>query len=301
MNTGPRRIAPPHRRLRGVTLLELVVVMIVAGSIVAVLTLFLRPAVQSYLLGRHRAELLQVADASLAMMVREVRRAVPNSIRTPGNQCFEMVPSSGGGRYRAGPDTEADSAPGCTAAADCAAWVDTSQASSVFDVLARSGDTPALGDWVVINNQHGNDIYDGLDRSPIRAIASPRAGDGIQRLTIDPLAVSPGYDGGRFLLVPDATQAVFYSCVGADGTVDASGHGKGQLLRSSHYGFNSAYPGGCPATGEVLATQVRSCNFVYDPNQGATQQSGFVWLELELARAGEIAHLGMGAHVSNVP
>ena len=52
---------------------------------------------------------------------------------------------------------------------------------------------------------------------------------------------------------------------------------------------------------DVLATRVRSCSFVYDPNQGATQQNGFVWMELELARNAEAAHLTMGAHVANGP
>ncbi len=52
---------------------------------------------------------------------------------------------------------------------------------------------------------------------------------------------------------------------------------------------------------DVLATNVRSCTFVYDPNQGATQQSGFLWLNLELTRNNETASLAMGAHVMNVP
>ena len=70
-----------------------------------------------------------------------------------------------------------------------------------------------------------------------------------------------------------------------------------------NYGFNSAYPNACPSTpsADVLATRVRSCSFVYDPNQGATQQSGFVWMELELARNAETAHLTIGAHVANGP
>ncbi|MFD2452583.1 hypothetical protein [Ideonella paludis] len=50
-----------------------------------------------------------------------------------------------------------------------------------------------------------------------------------------------------------------------------------------------------------MTRNVLRCNFVYDPNQGATQQSGFVWMEIEVARAGEKANLSMGAHVSNVP
>lgn len=51
----------------------------------------------------------------------------------------------------------------------------------------------------------------------------------------------------------------------------------------------------------VMATRVRSCSFVYDPNQGATQQNGFVWMELDLARNNEVAHLTLGGHVSNAP
>jgi MSHA biogenesis protein MshO len=51
----------------------------------------------------------------------------------------------------------------------------------------------------------------------------------------------------------------------------------------------------------VVASGVRSCQFVYDPNQGATQQSGYLWFDLELVRARESVHLSMGAHVSNAP
>ena len=36
-------------------------------------------------------------------------------------------------------------------------------------------------------------------------------------------------------------------------------------------------------------------------NQGATQQSGFVSLQIELTRNNETASLVLGAHVSNVP
>ena len=62
-------------------------------------------------------------------------------------------------------------------------------------------------------------------------------------------------------------------------------------------------PATCPATAgaAVLARQVKSCRFVYDPNQGATQQSGFISIQLELARDSESASLILGAHVVNVP
>jgi MSHA biogenesis protein MshO len=103
--------------------------------------------------------------------------------------------------------------------------------------------------------------------------------------------------------VPNNQRAVFYVCSGADGTLDAQGNGKGTLYRLKNYGFNAAYPAACPSTAgaDVLATRLRSCSFVYDPNQGATQQNGFVWMEIALARSGETAHMTMGAHVANGP
>lgn len=91
--------------------------------------------------------------------------------------------------------------------------------------------------------------------------------------------------------------------VGADGTVDASGDGKGTLYRSSNYGFNAAYPTSCPSTAgaDVVATKVISCTFSYDPNPGGTQQYGFVWLDIELSRNNETVGLASGAHVVNAP
>ena len=102
-----------HRQ-RGFSLVELVMVIVIGGVIAATLTVFLRPAMDNYLATRARADLTDQADTALRRMVRDVRLAVPNSIRTPGTQCFETVPTSAGGRFRSGPDTLNDSAPGCT-------------------------------------------------------------------------------------------------------------------------------------------------------------------------------------------
>jgi MSHA biogenesis protein MshO len=160
-----------------------------------------------------------------------------------------------------------------------------------------------VGDWVVINNQNGNDVYvDGVNRSQITAVDTPSGTHGHLRLSINALQVSPGYNGGRFQVVKNGAQSVFYICSGADGTVDANGNGKGTLYRLVR-NFTATYPTECPATaGAVaLATNVKSCSFVYDPNQGATLQSGFLWMELSLTRSNETANLAVGAHVMNVP
>ena len=291
------------RRSRGFTLVELVVAMVLFGLMAATLVVFLRPAFDSYLATRVRAELAAQAGQALNRMQSDVRSAVPNSIRTPDASCFELVPTSSGGRFRRAADTVNDSAPGCAPAADCSAPLDPSAATTVFDVLNPLSATPAAGDFVVVDNQNPGDVYAGSNRAAISAVATPVATYGAHRITVASTQFPLGYDGGRFVVVPAAQAAVFYVCSGADGTLDAAGNGKGTLLRKANYGFNAAPPGACPATAgaAVMATHVRSCRFVYDPNQGATQQNGFVSLQLELARSGETASLVFGAHVVNTP
>ena len=299
---SPRGHRSWRRGVRGFTLVELVIVIVLGGIIAAMLATFMRPAFDAWLAARARAELGANAAQALRRIAREVRTAVPNSIRTAGSQCFEMVPTIGGGRLRLGPDTVNDSAPGCTPGATCAAPFDTTQAVSVFDVLSPLPEAPSAGDYVVVDNQNPGDVYSGANRAAIVSVAAPPAAtQGVRRITIGATAFPQGHDSGRFVVVPAAQQAVTYSCSGADGTLDASGNGRGTLLRVAGYGFNAAYPSSCPSGGAVLARNLVSCRFVYDPNQGATQQNGFVSMQLELAVAGERANLVMGAHVLNVP
>ena len=292
------------RTLRGFSLVELIVVIVVTGIIAATLTSFLKPAMDSYVNTRYRADMSYQSDMALRRMLRDVRRAVPNSLRVPTSHCFELVPAVAGGRYRMGPDAVNDSSVGCTPtnpANSCAAWVDPSQKTTIFDSLSTLQTVPAVGDWVVINNQNGNDVYTGVNRSTITAISTPASTQGKHRITISSLQVSAGYTGGRFLTVSNSEQSVFYICSGATG-VDSRGDGAGTLYRVVRP-FNAAYPSACPSTAgaAVVATNVKSCSFIYDPNQGATLQSGFLWMDLQLSRNNEAAHLAVGAHVMNVP
>jgi MSHA biogenesis protein MshO len=286
----------PHRlaaRARGFTLVELIIVLMITSIIGVVLAKVIPPAFNSYIDQRTRADLTDQADTALRRMLRDVRRAVPNSIRIPSDQCFELVPSASGGRYRMDIDTTCS---GCSMA------LDTSQATTTFDVLTTLQTTPAVGDWVVVDNQNSNDVYAGNNRSALTAVATPVAAAGRHRLTVGAKQFPTGYNGGRLMIVANSQQSVFYICSGADGTVDAQGNGKGTLYRLVR-GFNSTYPASCPATtgADVVATRVKSCTFVYDPNQGATQQSGFVWTQIALSRNNESAMLAEGAHVSNLP
>lgn len=289
---------------RGFTMIELIIVVVIGAVIAVTVGLVVRPAADAYLDNRVRADLSDQADSALRRMLRDIRQSVPNSIRMPNSQCFELVPTSTGGRYRIAPDLDNDQNLPCAPSATCSAPLDTSVATTVFDTLTALSTTPAAGDWVVINNQNTSDVYAGSNRAQINNVAaSPLASQGVTRITINSTQFSPGYNGGRFQVVPNAQQAVFYVCSGADGSLDASGNGKGVLYRVKGYGFNAGQPSACPSTigADVVANSLTSCTFVYDPNQGATQQSGFMWLQLTMSRNKESATLAVGAHVLNTP
>ncbi|KAB2919318.1 MAG: type II secretion system protein [Dechloromonas sp.] len=274
---------------RGFTLVELIVVMVITGIIGVSMLIFFRPTVDAYFDARRRAALTDVADTALQRISRDVRPAVPNSIRTVGNQCFEFLPTSAGGRYRMGADI-------VSAVADQP--LDITQPVTVFDVLSPLNTLPAVGDWVVIGNQNTGDVYAGSNRSQITAVG---AGNAVREaaLTVNAQQFPPGYDGGRFVVVPNnaGNPAVVYVCSNAG--VDAAGNGTGTLLRVRRP-FNAALAA-CPAGGDVLATRVSACTFVYAPNAGATQESGYLWMQLELREAGESVAMAYGVHVSNVP
>lgn len=273
---------------RAFTLVELVVVIVLAGILGVSMLIFFKPTVDAYFDARRRAELTDMADTALQRISRDVRSAVPNSVRTVGTACFEFLPTSAGGRFRLGADIHS--------AADQP--LDITQPATTFDVLSPLSTLPAVNDWVVIGNQNTGDVYAGTTRAQLTAVG---AGNAVREasLTVAAQQFPPGYDGGRFVVVPNngGAPAVVYVCSGVG--VDAAGNGTGTLSRVTR-GFDAAL-NACPAGGATLATRVAACNFIYDPNHGATQQSGYVWLQLELREAGESAALAYGTHVSNVP
>lgn len=285
--------AASRHAARGFTLVELIATLVLFGLMAATLTIFFRPAFEAWMGTRNRSALAAEADQAMRRVVRDVQRAVPNSLRSPNSDCVEMVPTSAGGRFRMAVDT--------VNAGSAAA--DPATATSSFDVLSPLSTVPAVGDWVVVDNQNPGDVYSGANRSAVTGVSTPAATLGRHRLAINALQFPLGYDGGRFNVVPNAQRAVFYVCSGASATLDGNGNAPGVLYRRKNYGFNAAVPATCPSIvgADVLATGLRSCRFVYSANQGATQQSGFLQVQLEFTRHSETSSLVFGAHVVNMP
>lgn len=288
------------RHHRGFTLVELIVVMVVMGVMAGVLMVFFRPAISGYFDTARRAGLSDVADGAMRRMTREVRVSVPNSVRLWGNQWIEMVPTSSGGRYRTGPDISWDAAN----PANPSLWMDPGQSYTVFDTTTTA--SAALNDWIVVGNQDTNDVYrNNVNRQLVSSVIDHAAtAPGKSRVTLSsPLQIPAGYDGARFVIVPGGQGPVSYVCDGPLG-VDTKGNGTATLVRHQGYGFQ--VPAGVSkptlsASPAMVANHVSACSFHYDPNPGATQESGYVEVDLTITEANESVRLRFGVHVDNVP
>ena len=79
---------------KGFTLIELVTVIVILGIVATSITSFIRFGTQSYTNASDREALVSTARFTIERLNREIRDALPNSIRTIGNnqQCLEFTP-----------------------------------------------------------------------------------------------------------------------------------------------------------------------------------------------------------------
>lgn len=281
--------------MRGFTLVELIVVMVILGIIATVLSGFITAPTQAYVDSVRRAQLSDAADVSMRRLARDLRLALPNSVRIGGGGRFlEYVPAPSGSRYRAesGGDT-----------------LDFAGADTTFDYLGDSlaGET---GSVVVFNTGQrsvggcnaapgGADVYEGCNRSPISAVSATR----ITMASIQFPFESPGR---RFQIIAP-TGPVTIACENISPPT-ANADGTGTLRLYSNYraptgdwgaSAPSAAPTGDGRSNNLLVDKVSFCSFGY---VGAIAASnGLVTIRLSLTRRGETITLYHQVHIDNLP
>lgn len=268
---------PMRRTERGFTLIEAVMVIAITGVVVAVVSVFIVPATSAYFASAARAQLGDHADTALRRIARDLARALPNSARVSASgQSLELIPVSGAARYATGTGDVLEFG-----------VVDTTGSFAVVGPplrLSRAGQQLA---W--FNLGAGMPDADAYTQANVRVSSSP-AGDAssVGIAGAAPLAstlMSPPYR--VYAIEPP----VSYRCDPAART----------LTRHVGYGLAAAQPdppaGG---TSAVLARDVQSCRFSYDP-AALTARYALVSLQLTLARNGEAVSLHQAVHVDNLP
>jgi MSHA biogenesis protein MshO len=312
---------PARTSTRGMTLIELVMVIILLGILGTSFGLFIVPMVNGYNAQVQRAALVDAGESALRRMARDIRIAVPNSIRigTPGGGGFavELVPTVDGGRFCATGLIDCGSLSGGLSPTDRQV-LDVTNTDTEFDIIGCFQDTD-------FKNASGSAAYrfvvGNKSAEVYTASGSPRVitpATATITLSVDPSGGTCGTAGARqhvtlgasHKFCPDATsdecnsrtprQRVFvvkqseapvsYICDKAANT----------LTRYWNYSFNGTQPTGAPggSSSALLASGVADCSVSTDAGQ--IQTTGIVIISLKLEdRAGESVTLMHQAQIDN--
>ncbi|MGE5758655.1 MAG: type II secretion system protein J [Sideroxydans sp.] len=269
----------------GFTLVEMIVVIVITGIISGIVAIFLRAPVQGYMDSARRAELTDIADTALRRMARDVRTAVPNSVRFSNctAPCAEFLPTKDGGRYRAGVGGNNN------------ILTFGAGGTTQFDIVGLGIPIVANTDYIVIGSTQsdGAPPYDQTGAGILRKVTAMTNGNTTATFAAPVLPVWAEVSSQRFDVVDGAQRAVTYACEGLG--MDANGNGTGRLRRYWNYGFNVAPAGGSSA---ILADRLSACTIDYAV---ANQRFGLLAVRLTLTSGNESVSLYNEIHVDNAP
>jgi MSHA biogenesis protein MshO len=268
-------------------------VVIAITAIVASMTaVFVLRPVQGYVDLSRRATLVDAAESALRRVARDIRIALPNSVRvtnTGSGFAVELLPTLDGARYA----TAEVAVPTC----ENLTGFDPAAADAEFDILGTFSAIVA-GTRVVINNQGAgttNDVYaDGVSPSPAAPLVITPVGTSVT-IALNPVGTCPANGKhhitlstahqfrstsprGRLFLV---TTPVSYLC---DTTL-------GTLVRYSGYAIQAAQPttaatlSGLGASSARVADRLSACSATSSTTD--VQDKGLVTFALTLAEQGE--------------
>ena len=263
------------KKSQGFSLVELISVIVIIGVLASTTTHIITLPTKSYIDLSRRATLVDSAELTLRRMQRDIRRALPNSIRiTGGGTVLELLHTVDGGRYRA---------------AGTGDTLDFYSAGDIsFDVIGTLHNVAEIDvtkdQLVIYNLGAGNSQSDAYQSSNNnRAALTSISASSITFASKTFPYQSPQQ---RFFIVDTP---ITYQC-------DISNQ---QLLRFDNYAIVATQPNPPSVTGKLQANQVASCAFSYSAGTGS--RSGLVTLEITLTdEAGESVRLINQIHVDNV-
>ncbi len=275
------------RQSQGFSLIELITVIVIVGILATMTTKLITLPVSSYVDLQRRTALVDTAEMTLRRMQRDIRRALPNSIRiTGGGTVLELLHVEDGGRYRARQDVTAGPTAGKCASDPTGDILDFTTTDNCFEVtgtLKTFKPQATAGEYLVVYNLGGlsADAYSsGGNRTTV--VNSSNASS----VKFNNFKFPYSSPQQRFFIVDTP---ITYLCL------------NNRLLRYSGYGITATQPNPpSGVTGQIQADKILSCRFTYDP--GSPLRSGLISLEITLTdSAGESTQLMQQVHVDNMP
>ena len=284
------------RHLRGFTLVELVVVIVLSSIVLSFMAMFIAGPVRGYADHVRRTELVDLAENSLQRMARDVHRALPNSVRVTSSGAvvaLEMMNTVDGVRYREQPPP-----------ADATKQLDFSVADDAFNSVGAftgiSKPFSSTSHYLAVYNVGvpGANAYELAN-----VITPPGTQIDIDSDTIageDNVTLSPAF---RFAYGSPARRIFL-----VDGPLSyLCDMGAGTLTRYSGYGITASQSNrdsaaeliAAGAADTLIADQISACNIAYSP--GTSQRAGLVSLQLGISDSGETISLLHQVHVNNAP
>ena len=279
----------------GFTLIELIITMSITTVVVAFAALFINGPVKGFTDQVRRAELVDSAESSLRRMGRDIRRALPNSVRVRTNgsiTALELLNAVEGIRYRAGPP------PG-----NANAWLSLAAADGSFNSIGQFDSITkpftSTTHYLSVYNVGvvGANAYELLNviTPPGTEIEIAVEGAGEDRVTMNP-AFQFAYPSPRQRVYLIDTPVSFL-CDPAAGT----------LTRYSGYSITSNQADRDTAaellaaggTAALMSDNMSGCTFTFTP--GTAQRAGLVTISLTVAQDSESIVLLQQVHIDNVP
>jgi MSHA biogenesis protein MshO len=291
------------RAQRGFTLLEAIVVMVIVGVIAAMVTVFMGRPIEGYFSSAARASMADIADTALRRLGRDVRLALPNSVRVDSTGMFlELLPIKTGGRYV---QDDTCFSTGCTSM--------TTMGDMLTNVQIVTG-----SDLIAIYNQYNNSGADCAPTTPGLYSAYCGSGHGVVTLTsasgagtnsntfnfASTVFQPPGGSPTRRIFII-AASPVTYACDAAAGTV----------WRISGYTRQAAQPTSLTtaplstATSKVPLAVNATCPAIvsgsvpprFSYSSGASERYNLLSAWITLQSQGETISLLHQIHVDNTP
>ena len=293
----------PFPRQRGFTLIELIVVMVITAIVAGMVTVFIRAPVQSYLDVTARAELADAADTASRRITRDVRLALPNSVRVTNNESgsyLELLLTKTGGRYLS-EDDDLNLTPGNVLAFDPSTPVSKPNSFTIVGAAPSGLQAIVPGDFIVVNNLGAQPPVDAYNCSGQcnRAQVASISGNDVTLVKNPFVEQTPSMPSLSYRFQVVSTVVTYHCAPNANGT--------GTLTRYAGYAIEVDQPvstaalTGAPSAA-LMANQVAACDFSFDtlPNL----QRGLVSVSLTLGapggNAGQI-RLAQQAQVNNSP